>query len=496
MTARPRVEPSPAPSTTDRSAGRVLASNTAWRFVAFVARAMGGLVATILVARTLGPGEFGRYQFALAVTLLLSFLVMLGLPKLLVRELARRPEEAVVQIDSALLVTIVAGIALNLLLFGLSGLFDTGRALLVMAGLTLIADSAARIVMSLFWAFERMRYEAVSVGAQEGSFVVLAFPILAAGAGVEGVMFAYLTSRAIGFIVAWAIATRKLHCPTWPRWHRGVVRPLLRACVPFAVDDALSLAYVRIDAVLLGVFKNPRAVGLYQSATNLVLYLNILPRMVNMSMYPQMSRAWPDRPSEIRRLRDASLRMLGAIAVPIAVGSFLLAPRIFGFLYGPAFEPAVGFYQALALIIPFRMLGNTLGTALTSVDRQAQRALLVGAAAAVNLGLNLVLIPAWSIRGAVVATLVTESALFVAYAVLLRRAVGPSCLLSAVAVPGLACVPLAGVAMAMSTAPLAAVVVAAGAAYLFALVGIVYVRMPRPTMNPRALVGAFLAWSG
>jgi O-antigen/teichoic acid export membrane protein len=496
MTARSQLEPSPASPTTTRSTGRVLASNTGWRLVAFIARAMGGLVATVVIARTLGPGAFGRFQFALAVTLLLSFLVMLGLPKLLVRDLARRPDEAVPRVDSALLVTLLAGTAVNLLLFGASRIFETGTALLLLAGLTLIADSAARIVMALFWAFERMRYEAVSVGVQEGAFVVLALTILAAGGGVEGVMLAYLTSRAIGFIVAWSIAARKLGCHTRPRWHPGVVRPLLRACVPFAVDDALSLAYIRIDVVLLGIFKSPRAVGLYQSATNLVLYLNILPRMVNMSMYPQMSRAWPDRPSELGRLRDASLRLLGAIAVPLAVGSFLLAPRIFGFLYGPAFAPAIGFYQALALVIPFRMLGNTLGTALTSADRQGQRALLVGAAAAVNLGLNLVLIPAWSITGAVVATLVTESALFLAYAILLRRAIGPSCLPSAIAVPALACVPLALVVMVMDAAPLAAVIAAAGGAYVLALVGIVFARMPRPTMSPRALVGAFLAWGG
>ena len=480
---------------TPRSAGRVLASNTGWRFVAFGARTVGGLVATILVARTLGPEEFGRFQFALALTLLLSFLVMLGLPKLLVRELARRPGEAVVRIDSALLITLVAGSAVSLLLFGLSRIFDTGAALLVMAGVTLIADSATRVVMALFWAFERMKYEAVSVGVQESAFVALTLAVLARGSGVEGVMFAYLVSRMIGLLVAWSIATTKLHRPTWPRWHPGVVRQMLRASMPFAIDDALSLAYVRIDAVLLGVFKGPRAVGLYQSATNLVLYLNILPRMVNMSMYPQMSRAWPDRPSELRRLRDASLRLLGAIAMPLAVGSFLLAPRIFGFVYGPEFESAAGFYQLLVLIVPFRMLGNTLGTALTSADRQSQRTLLVAVAAAVNIGLNLVLIPAWSIQGAVVATLVTETGLFLAYAILLRRAVGPSCLLSAVGVPGLACVPLALAVITLYTAPLVAVIVAAGAAYGVALVVIVLARMPHPSMDPKALVGSFLAWS-
>jgi O-antigen/teichoic acid export membrane protein len=475
------------------SAGRVLVSNTAWRAVAFGARAVGGVVATVLVARTLGPHDFGRFQFALALTLLLSFVVMLGLPKLLVRELSRDPDGAVTRIDSALFISLVAGGAVSGPLLGIGWLAGADMSLLLMAGLTMIADSMARIVMALFWAVERMRYEAVAVGIQESAFVAFTLLALAAGGGVEGVMLAYLTSRAVGFVVAWVIAATKLSCPTRPRRHAGVVRPMLKATVPFAIDDGLSLAYVRIDAVLLGVLKGPTAVGLYQSATNLVLYLNVLPRMLNMSMYPQMSRAWPDHPWTLRHLRDASLRLLGAVAIPITVGSFLLAPEIFGVVYGPKFEPAVRFYQLLVLVIPLRILGNTLGTAITSVDRQAQRAFIVGVAAALNLGLNLILIPIWSIDGAVVATLVTESWVFLAYAVLLRRALGPSHLLSAVAAPSLACVPLALAVTALSPAPLALLIVAGAAAYVVALIGIVLVTPPRPDLNPRAIVTSFLA---
>ncbi|MET1011295.1 MAG: flippase [Actinomycetota bacterium] len=477
------------------SAGRVLVSNTVWRAAAFGARAVGGVVVTVLVARTLGPHDFGRFQFALALTLLLSFVVMLGLPKLLVRELARDRDGAVTRIDSALFICLVAGGVVGGPLLGVGWLAGADMSLLLMAGLTMIADSMARIVMSLFWAVERMRYEAVAVGIQESAFVTFTLLVLAADGGVEGVMLAYLTSRAVGFVVAWVIAATKLSCPTRPRRHAGVVRPMLKATVPFAIDDGLSLAYVRIDAVLLGVLKGPTAVGLYQSATNLVLYLNVLPRMLNMSMYPQMSRAWPDNPLALRHLRDASLRLLGAVAIPITVGSFLLAPEIFGTLYGPKFEPAVRFYQLLVLVIPLRILGNTLGTAITSVDRQAQRAFIVGVAAALNLGLNLILIPMWSIDGAVVATLVTESWVFLAYAVLLRRALGPSHLLSAVAAPSLACVPLALVVTALSPAPLALLIVAGAAAYVVALIGIVLVTMPRPDLNPRAIVTSFLARS-
>ena len=62
------------------------------------------------------------------------------------------------------------------------------------------------------------------------------------------------------------------------------------------------------------------------------------------------------------------------IAVPITVGSLLLAPRIFDVMYGSRFEEAVIAYQLLVPIIPLRMLGNSLGTALTAAPSLILRA--------------------------------------------------------------------------------------------------------------------------
>ena len=93
--------------------------------------------------------------------------------------------------------------------------------------------------------------------------------------------------------------------------------------------------------MLLGFIQGNTAVGLYTAGTNLVLYLNVLARMLNYPLYPRMSKAWPDRLDAFRRLRDASLQLIGAVGVPIMVGSLLLAPRLLSFIYRSDFAPAV-----------------------------------------------------------------------------------------------------------------------------------------------------------
>src|SRR4029077_14143838 len=126
------------------------------------ARTFSGVLATVLLAHIHGPVGLGKFQFALTLTLLLSFAVALGLPKLLVRGLSRHPEAIKLRIESARVVSLGAGVVVTLLLLGVGVLFKhTDTSVFVLAGIALAADSAMRIVMVPFWALERMRYEAL-----------------------------------------------------------------------------------------------------------------------------------------------------------------------------------------------------------------------------------------------------------------------------------------------------------------------------------------------
>jgi O-antigen/teichoic acid export membrane protein len=255
----------------------------------------------------------------------------------------------------------------------------------------------------------------------------------------------------------------------------------------------LTLTYMRADAVLLGIFKGPAAVGLYQAGTNLVMNLNVLARSINHALYPRMSRAWPGKVQAFRRLRDASFRTISLIAVPATVGSFLLAPETIYFLYGPEFAPAVVTYQLLVLVIPIRMLGNTLSLSLVATDRQKQRMVAVSTTAALNIALNLFLIPRWSYLGAAIATVISESSLFVTYGLLLRQVAGRSDLLSSLSLPGLATVPMGAAIVAMRGTGLVASVAVGAAVYVVALAGLAMVHATGAARHrPRALMASLV----
>ena len=463
-------------------------SNSGWQLLAFGFRAAAGVTVVVLLARSGGPVLLGVVQFALTLSSLLPF--YFGVPALLAREVARRPEEGRRWVEAGTLVALAFGGLFTALLPAGAWAVGASRETVLAIGVAALGmtwDGVARVQFASFWADERMDLEARVTGLQEAFYVGLTGIVLAAGGGPLAALGAFTASRALGAVLAWWMVGRRHGGVPVPRASRRFLVQAVRRCTPFAISDTLTLTYMRVDSVLLGIVKGPAAVGLYQAATNLVLYFNVVARSVNRALYPRMGRAWPDRRGEFGRLRDVSLRVIAFLGVPLAVGSVLLAPRTIDFLYGPAFAPAVLTYQLLALVIPVRMAGHTLSLSLAATDRQTARTVAVTVTALVNVALNLVLIPRWSYLGAAVATVVCETGLLIAYAVLLLRVAGRSVLLGAHVMPVLACLPMAAAVLLTADRHLLVSAVAGGAAYTAAVALLALVRSGAERRPARAL---------
>jgi O-antigen/teichoic acid export membrane protein len=471
-----------------------LAKNSGWQLASYAARAASGLAVIFILARASGPHGLGIYQFALTFSQMVPF--YWGLTTLTAREVARTPQDARRWSECGALVTLLIGAAVLALFAGggrVIGVDPITLDAVVLAGIGLVLDAVSRVWFCVFWAWERMKLESICTAVQETTLVAGAAAIAVAGGGVRGMLWMYIASRGIGVAISWMVLTRRLGGPIIPRTSIAFAKKILRMATPFAANDTLTLIYGRADAVMLGMIKGPAAVGLYLAATNLVLNFNILARSVNHAIYPRMSRAWTQARERVGKLRDAALHGLALIAIPATVGSLLIAPEILRFLYGSKFDRAILAYRILALAIPVRMLGNTLSLTLSATDRQTRRTVGVLIAAIGNVGLNLYFIPRWSYLGAAMTTLITETALFIAYLAMVREVAGPSRLVRAIAGPTLACVPLTIVVLAMASAPMPAPVAGGALAYGVGLLAIAAVKAGRARRrDPRALITALV----
>lgn len=427
-----------------RQQRRGVAGNSSAQLLSFAFRALSGIGVIVLLARSGGPRAVGIVQFGLTLTSLPPYFY--GVPVLLAREVARRPQLGRRWVETGTLIAVLFGIGFSLLLPVGALVVGASRVTTVSVALAsagMAFDGIARVQFAAFWAWERMDLETLVTGVQEAAYLIGTAVVLALGGGPLTVLVVFVASRALGAAWGWAVVGRRLGGPAWPRAELRSLGRALKGCTTFAINDTLTLTYARFDSVMLGVFKGPVPVGLYNAVTNLVLYFTVIARSVNRALYPRMGRAWPAQPQVFGRLRDLSMRIIALLSMPIAIGSLLLAPRTIGFLYGPKFAPALLTYQLLVLVIPVRMAGNTISLSLAATDRQRSRTVAVAAAAVLNIGLNFYFIPRWSYLGAAMTTVICETLVLVAYALSLRKATGRSELFRAHGWPLLACVPLA-----------------------------------------------------
>lgn len=386
------------------------ATNAGWLIAERVLSGVIALTVTAAVARHLEPAGFGVLSFALSTVLLFATLWTLGLSSLVVRELVRRPEQEMELLGTVMALRIAGGlVALGgvVLLTAVLGSTDETRlaAIILMLG-----------VLSLytfdgidFWlqAAVRSRYTVV---ARSGALVVaslLKLGLIAADAPVLAFVAATAIEYALAGVFLVLAYLRLGGRPTRWRVRGTVARGLLLASWPLILSGVANAINLRADQLMLGVLRGAEDVGTYAAAARLSEVWYFIPTAIAASAFPAMVRAHAgDRPTFDRwmaRLYD----LVVALALPIAIVVSFLAVPLAGWLFGPAYAATGPILAIHVWAGPFIFLGAVLSRWLIVEDRLRFSLVRHAAGAAVNVALNLVLIPPLGGVGAAIATLVS-----------------------------------------------------------------------------------------
>jgi O-antigen/teichoic acid export membrane protein len=110
--------------------------------------------------------------------------------------------------------------------------------------------------------------------------------------------------------------------------------------------------------------------------------------------------------------------LLGVIT---AVAILISVSWIIPLLFGTAYQGAVGLLSVLAFCAPLRFLASSVGSTLVTQEHMHRKNVYMGMVAILNLLLNMLLIPIYSVMGAAIATLLSEAALIALYLLAVRR---------------------------------------------------------------------------
>lgn len=428
--------------------------------VGSVVSRLASAAAVVVLARHLDTAEFAVFAFGTAYAVFFSTVADLGLDTVTIRELAARPDErgetlgsAFVAKGSALVVAAVAaaGVALlyggELRTAGLVGTVAVLQALPGTYGLVLTADvqlTTPTVIRTVALVGSAAAAVAVALGGG-GPILVLA---VQAGLGF-----------APGFVLL-AIARRRAPMALQVSLRR--VRSLLRESVPVALATVAVVVFARVDQLILGALGTEDDLAAYGAIVRVVDVLNFVPIAVITVALPAVATLADTDPGRVRLLTLRGNRYLASVALPVAAVATVVGGRVLELLFGAPYADDGDVLAVLLWAHAFAFAFLMSRQILVGLQRSSELARLAWIAAAINVVLNLALIPSHGALGAAVASLVAYSSPMLVVAVRGRTSHPFALAGRAMVRPAAAAGALLGVLMAVDAiAPLPVVLAAA-----------------------------------
>jgi O-antigen/teichoic acid export membrane protein len=395
---------------TERLASRTLRNSA----LVVGARALAKLavfVVVVLLWRHLDADNYGRFATMIVYVTLVGVVADLGMQTVFIRDASR---------DSSSLTRYLANLLSARLLLSLVALLILAVALRLLspalfpytlAGFALLlTTSYSSLLRAVFYIRGRLGYEAIAIVAE--SIVLLALTLVAINRGAtwDAFLWVYTASYLFTCLFAYAILRWRWHERVAVRLEPLFVRRLLLAGLPLALGFTITTVYAQLDIVLLQLFKNFQMVGWYSAANKYVDAVAWIPQSAMGVIFPALSLLGAKDRRRLAFAYEKSFKMLAILGLPLAVGLGITADSIVHFTRG--FEQSIPALRILAPSVVLLFVNNAFIYTLTAINRQLDFTRLALFTLAVNVILNLALIPPFGYLGAAAASTTTEAALF------------------------------------------------------------------------------------
>lgn len=396
---------------------RKILDNINWLGGEKVIRLFLAIFVTALVARYLGPEQFGMMSYAFAFVSLFVVFEKLGLDSIVVRNIVNNPEKKAEYLGSTLILRFVGSSAL--LVFSMIGI------MLLRPGETIIYVFVAIVAISyLFKSFETIDlwFQSQVKSKFTAQSQIVAFLIISA----LKVLFVFTQQPLIAFVLMFLLDSiiaatllvffyQKRGPVPILKWKARfeTMKELLKDSWPLILSGVAIAIYMRIDQIMIGSMLGDTELGVYSVAVKLSEAWYFLPMIITASVFPAILKAKKKSKElyleRMQKLYDA----FTWFTIPIAIIVALLSSYIIGILFGDEFIQASLVLSILIFSGVFTFLGVASSKYLISENLTKISFYRTVLGLIINILLNVMLIPVYGIIGAAIATLVSYA--FAAY---------------------------------------------------------------------------------
>lgn len=377
------------------SKARLVAGNLFWAAIGKVVMLLGSLFVGIVIARYLGPEQYGLMSYVVSFVALFQIIASFGLDNIEIREESKPSNDIGAILGTAMTIRVVLAIIVMAATIATSAIMEADATIVgyvAVYSLSMIG-SCFTLYRNYFTAIVENEYIAKSQIMATIAGVAIKVILLLINATL--VWFIFITALDYCFLAIGYIISYKKRKGDKPRWtfDQRIAIYLIKESFPILLTSAAVLIYQRIDQVMIGRMIDKESVGYFSVASRIVDVIIYLPQIAVQTVMPLLIRIRErDKEQYFQRAQTFMGLTVWATGICSLIVSLLAQPAI-TLLFGNAYAGAIPILQILAFKAMALSLSTVAGQMLIIEGLQRWAIFRDSLGCVVCITLNLIFLP-------------------------------------------------------------------------------------------------------
>ncbi len=376
--------------------------NLFWSVLGKVVSLAGSLLVGIVIARYLGPEQYGMMNYVISYVFLFRVLSVFGLDSIEVREEAKGEVPFQQVLGTAFRLRLWLSLITIALCIGTSLMYEpdsTTTCLVAVYALSILPNTLS-VIRNYFTALVQNEY----VVKSEITRTLLGMTIKLALLWMRASLFWFVVASAFdtvllasGYVLAYRKKIGRLR--DWS-FDRRYAFYLLRESFPLLLTGTAVIIYQRIDQVMIGSMLDKTAVGYFSTAARFVELMIFVPMMLSQTIAPILVGIRQRSEEDYRKKAQLFMNFTVWVSFILAALVSVLSYWIVLYTFGERYLPAVAILQVLAFKVPSVALSTTAGQMIVLEGLQRWVVVRDCLGCLVCIGLNYYLLPRYGVMAA------------------------------------------------------------------------------------------------
>jgi O-antigen/teichoic acid export membrane protein len=327
-----------------------------------------------------------------------------GIPELIMRETGIHGQESGRHVVHGMVIGLVAGLLSMSLMASIVFLFDytqdTRQAILI-GSLALVPMMVNSICRSAFLARRQMHWVFLVALLETSILMGFNITLVVNGHGVIQLVTTVVVAKwlsaalSLGLLHRFTLAMRLVF--DW-----AFCKQMLHPVFAFGAGNVLGVISVRLNTIMVSIWGDMAMVGYFSAAVKVLDIALVLPNLLAQMLMSPMAR-FLDRQDHYRLDRfHVAFRAIFWVTMPLGIGVIIFAETVIGILFGSEFGGSVWMLRLLMVYFMMEVADVLMSLIMRAAHRERTDVRLYAINPAINVALNLVLIPSLGGIGAAI----------------------------------------------------------------------------------------------